>query len=269
MTLDKLYSFLWRDWQQARSYRLAFLMQTLGLAFPLIGLFFMARLFNNVDVTAIQEYGGNYVEFLLVGLMVVTYSGTALRAFTGSLRSAQVTGSLEILLLTPTKLSTMLIGWSLYPLIRATLFLCIYLLGGLMVVGLAFSDANVGAALVTLGLTVIVMGSLGLFAASFTLAFKQGDPFTAMLVLAAGMLSGTLYPVNVLPVWLQAVAQALPQTHAIEAMRLSLLRGYPMAELAPNLIPLAIYAIVLLPIGVFSLRLAMHQARVDGSLGHY
>ncbi|MEX0763053.1 MAG: ABC transporter permease [Dehalococcoidia bacterium] len=269
MTLDKLYSFLWRDWQQARSYRLAFLMQSVGLAFPLIGIFFMARLFNNVNVDAIEEYGGSYVEFLIVGLMVVSYSGTALRSFTGSLRAAQVTGSLEILLLTPTKLSTMLFGWALYPLIRSTLFLCVYVLGGFIVVGLSFSNANVGAAVLTLGLTVMVMGSLGLFAASFTLAFKQGDPFTAILVLAAGMFSGTLYPVNVLPGWLQAVAQALPQTHAIEAMRLSLLRGYPISDLASDLIPLAIYAIVLLPIGILSLRLAMHQARVDGSLGHY
>lgn len=269
MILRKLYAFLWRDWQQARSYRLSFAMQTVGLAVPLVSLYFMGRLFNQVDVSPVDEYGGNYPAFALVGVIIVGYSGTALRSFTGALRSAQVTGTLEILVLTPTSLPTMMFGWSLYPFLRSTLFLFVAMFGGLFILGLSFAGANVISAVVTVLLTITVMGSLGIVAASFTLVFKQGDPFTAIIVLASGMLSGTLYPVGILPAWLQGVAQMLPQTHAIEAMRLAVLQGQTVPELAPRLGALAIYAAILVPIGIFTLRKAMHQARIDGSLAHY
>lgn len=269
MILHKLYAFLWRDWETARSYRLAFLLQGGGLIIPLAGLYFMGRLFTNVDVSPVARYGGNYVAFTMVGVILTSYSGTALRAFSGSLRAAQVSGTLEVLLLTRTGLPTMILGWSLYPFMRATLSMLVYLAGGFLILGLRLNNLDGIAALCTLALTVTVMGSLGILAASFTLVFKQGDPFTAVIVVAAGMLSGTLYPVSVLPSWLQVVAKLLPQTHAIEAMRLAVLQGYPVTELASQLGALALYAVVLVPLSLWAFRLAMRRAKIEGSLAHY
>jgi ABC-2 type transport system permease protein len=145
----------------------------------------------------------------------------------------------------------------------------VYLGTGFAVLGLAFSQMNLPAALLVFALTVAIMGSFGILAASFTLVFKQSDPFTMALMLAAGLLSGVLYPVSVLPGWLQAVAQTLPQTHAIEGMRLAVLQGYSMRELAPQLAALAIYVSMLLPLSWWVFSYAIHRARADGSLAHY
>ena len=269
MTLQKLYAFLWKDTMQARSYRLTFIAQFFTLFVPLVGLFFLKRVFDSVEIGAIQRYGGNYVEFLLVGAIIVSYSGTALRAFTGQLRSAQVTGTLEILLLTPTSLPTMMFGWALYPFIRATIMLLVYLFASLLVVGLAFSNANFAAAFIIVILMVVVMGSFGLMAASFTLAFKQGDPFTAFFFLGASLLSGAVYPVSVLPGWLQSFSNVFPQTHAIEGMRLTMIRGYEISDVMLQIGVLAIYVAILLPLSLTAFRMAMHKAKVDGSLAHY
>ncbi len=267
--LTKLLAFLWRDWQQARSYKLAFALQAAGLVLPLAGLYFVSQVFDSVQVSRISQYGGNYVAFALVGTIVITYSATALSAFSSSIRGAQYTGTLEVLLQTRTSLPTILVGWALYPFLRATVFMLAYLAGGFLILGLQLDNADLASAFLTLALTVAIMGSLGIFSASFTLVFKQGDPFTAAIVMAGGLLSGTLYPTSVFPGWLRFGAELLPQTRAIEAMRLSILSGYSPGQLAPQLLVLALMAAVLMPLSVLAFRSAMHRARKDGSLAHY
>lgn len=175
MNLTKLYAFLWKDWEEARSYRLAHIMQFAGLALPLLLLFFLSRMFDQVHIEAIDQYGGNYVAFALMGVIVTTYSGSALRAFSATLRRAQVVGTLEVLFLTKTNLPTLLFGWSLYPFLRSTLSMVVFLIAGFLVLGLSFDNVNVVGAALTLALLVVVMGSLGVMAASFTLMFTSRE----------------------------------------------------------------------------------------------
>ncbi|MBI4219550.1 MAG: ABC transporter permease [Chloroflexi bacterium] len=267
--IHKLIAFLIKDYKEARSYRISFLMQSVGVVIPLAALFFMVRLFKNVEIDAVDRYGGDYIAFVLVGFVVTSYSATALRSFTHALRAAQASGTLEVLLLTRASLPTILSGWALYPFIRATLFLVAYLLVGFLIVGARFGNADAAAIAVALVLTGLVMASLGILAASFTLVFKQGDPATALVILAGGMLSGVMYPVAILPSWLVFVAQGLPQTHAIEAMRLAALQGKTIFELGPQLGALAVYAALLAPFAIWAFRAAMRQARIDGSLAQF
>ena len=97
--LSKSLAFIWQDWLQAKSYRAAFIFQHFSMVAPLVVLFLLGRVFNGVDVPAIERYGGSYVPFSFVGIVLTTYSFTALRSFSGGLRRAQVTGTLEVLLL--------------------------------------------------------------------------------------------------------------------------------------------------------------------------
>jgi hypothetical protein len=52
-------------------------------------------------------------------------------------------------------------------------------------------------------------------------------------------------------------------------MRLSLLSGASWTELAPDLLVLTAFAVVLLPLSLYVFRRAVEQARVEGSLAHY
>ena len=267
--LAKLLAFLAKDWEQARSYRLGFILQFGGAGITLVGLYFMNRLFRSAELEPIQQYGGDYVAFILIGLVVTLYSGTTLRAFATSLRQAQVMGTLEALLLTRARLSTIMFGWAIYPLLQATMSVVIFMLGGFLILDASFENANIIGALVTMVLTLGVMVGLGIIAASVTLITKQSDPFTRILVIAAGMLSGALYPVSSLPGWLQSVAQLLPHTHAIEAIRLTVLQGASLQEIAPQLAALALYVAIVMPLSIWSFKYAMRRVRIEGSLSHY
>jgi ABC-2 type transport system permease protein len=116
---------------------------------------------------------------------------------------------------------------------------------------------------------MIVLACLGLIAGGFALVYKQSDPFTGGILLAGGFLSGAAFPVTLLPGWLQAVGKALPQTHALEAARLAVLRGASFSDLSAHFGALLIYVAVLLPVSVWLFGRAMRQAKMDGSLAHY
>jgi ABC-2 type transport system permease protein len=265
----KLAILLWRDWLNARSYRMAFLLQMFAGAAPLVILVFMSRLFANTNIEGISRYGGDYVPFIMLGTVVATYSLTALRAFSTGLRQAQTTGTLEVLLLTRASPYTVMFGWALYPFARAGIHMLVYLSGAFLLLGLHIDNANFFAAFASFVLTIGAMTGLGLIAASFTLVFKQGDPFTAVVTMAAVLVSGMLYPVDVLPSWLRWLSVTIPQTHSMEAMRLALLQGYSVLELAVPLGALALFTVVLVPIALLAFRLALYRARVVGSLAHY
>ena len=88
---------------------------------PVIVLVFLERSLGDVSVPSISEYGGNYVSFMLLGVVITTFSATSLNAFSRSLRSAQVTGTLEVLLFTKARLPVLIVGLSLYPFVRESL----------------------------------------------------------------------------------------------------------------------------------------------------
>ncbi len=267
--LRDLWILLWKDLKVARSYRFAFIVQTVSIVAPLILLVFLERALGDVSVPSISEYGGNYVSFMLLGVVITTFSGTSLSAFSNSLRTAQVTGTLEALLFTRSRLPVLIIGLSLYPFVRESLRMAVYIGGGFVVLGLAVSTVNILPAITVFLLFLLVMLSMGLMAAGFTLVFKQGDPVTLLLVAGSGFLSGVVYPVDVLPVWLQHIAQALPQTHAIEALRLTVLSNASFSDVSTQLIVLGGFAVLMFPLSVLAFSVAMDQARSEGSLAHF
>lgn len=269
MPLSKLMMFFWRDWVEARSYKIGFLVGFGTLALPFIMIIFMGRLFDDVNIASIQRYGGNYVAFAMVGLLVTSFAGTALSAFASTLRRAQVMGTLEILITTKTSVPTIMFGWALYPFFRSALSAVVVTIGGFLILGIALQSVNIIGMLLILVTMVVAMCSVGIIAASFTLVFKQSDPFTRLFALAAGVLSGMLFPVETMPTWLQYVASLLPQTYAIEGMRMAMLTGASTADLLPGLMVLGLYAVVLVPLSFLVFEFAIRRAKKEGSLAHY
>jgi ABC-2 type transport system permease protein len=106
-------------------------------------------------------------------------------------------------------------------------------------------------------------------AAGFIVVFKRGNPVTWLVANLATLLGGVYYPVSVLPTWLQSVARLLPITYALDAMRGALLDGAGWGELAPDLLALVAFCLVLFPVAQLVFRAAVRKARIDGSLTHY
>ncbi|HEX9371283.1 MAG TPA: ABC transporter permease [Roseiflexaceae bacterium] len=262
------WAFVVRDFRIEVSYKAGFVFR---IAAPLVNVaiyYFIARVFGSVAAPYLQLYGGNYFAFVVIGVAFADYLGLGISAIGNSIRDGQVTGTLELMLLSPTRLTTVLLSSTLWSYLFASLTVAVYLTAGITL-GMRLDSANVPFALLSLIISVVSFNALGLFAASLIILMKRGDPLGWAIRVTSAVLGGVFYPMNVLPGWLRALAQALPLTHALELMRRSLLNGEGWAELQGEMLTLIGLTALLLPLGLLACALAVRVARMDGSLSHY
>jgi ABC-2 type transport system permease protein len=264
-----LAAFLRRDWHSETSYKLAFALQFANIFFTVAVFYFVAQLMGTSASPYLAPYGGDYFSFVLIGISFSAYFGVGLNGFAGRLRTAQTTGTLEAMLATPAHLSVIILGSVQWSYLLTTLRVLVYLLVGVLFLGVRLGGANYLAALAVLVLTVISFSSLGVIAAAFIMVFKRGNPVTWLFGAVSSLLGGTYYPIEVLPDWLQKLSALIPVTYALRAMRLALLQGAGFDQLRGDLLALGLFCVVLLPLGLFAFSWAVRMARRDGSLTHY
>ncbi|NOZ69376.1 MAG: ABC transporter permease, partial [Deferribacteres bacterium] len=74
---------------------------------------------------------------------------------------------------------------------------------------------------------------------------------------------------SVLPSWLQPYSYLLPITHALEAIRRLVLNGATFEGVYKQVLILAGFAVILLPLGLAAFGYGLKTARKEGSLVHY
>jgi ABC-2 type transport system permease protein len=262
------WAFFVRDFRIEASYKVGFVLSMLGVILNLAIYYFITRIFGSVAAPYLQRYGGSYFAFVVLGVAFSDYLAVGIGATSRSLRSAQVTGTLELMLLSPTRLPLLLLSSSLWSYAFATLNVLGYLLLG-FALGMRLEQANVPLALLSLALAIVSFTALGVLAASLVILIKYGNPLGWAIRVSSLVLGGVFYPVEVLPEWLRWVGQALPLTHALELLRRSLLLGESLAQLWGHLLALTLLSVVLLPMSLLACSLAIGMARMHGSLSQY
>lgn len=267
-SMDRFLAFLERDLRVESSYRLSFAWTFLGIFTSVFMFYYMARLLGPAASPHVQEYGGNYFAFLLIGIAFVRYLNVALHGFSGGLRRAQSDGTLEAMLMTPTRVSMIAFGSSLWNYARTTLEVLVYLAMGRLFLGIDLHGNPMAAVLVLL-VSVVAFSAIGVISASIILVIKRGDPVTWVFGTVSSLLGGVYYPISILPDWVQGLAGFLPITYTLRALRLALLQGASLADLAGDLLMLMGFCLVLIPLSLYAFRMAMRRARYDGSLTHF
>jgi len=261
-------AFIHRDFLIATSYRAPFAMQVLSIFIAVPLYYFVGRQFGSLGSDFLVDYQGNYFAFLLIGMAFLDYLVVSLRTFSDRIRDSQLTGTLEIILLSPTTLNRMLIYSSLWVYVFTTTRFILYLLLGLLF-GLDLHDANVPAAVAILMLSVVSFASVGIMSASVIMVLKQGEIIHTFLSVVSMFLGGVLFQNAVMPQWLQALSKLLPITHGLQGLRLALLKGVSTAELLPQFAVLALFATVLVPLALLSFWAAVRWTKVTGTLAQY
>lgn len=269
MTLTRLLAFLRRDFQNEASYRFAFFMTIGGVIFRSLLFFFLSEFIGMIANPFLGDYQGDYFSFVIIGIALGGYFSVGLTGFAQALRQAQVTGTLEATMMTPTPVSLVIVGSALWSYTYTTFRVFIYLLFGALFLTLDLSRVNVLAAVLILALSVVAFASIGIVAAGVIMVLKRGDPVTAVLANTANLLGGVFYPVAILPGWLQLFSYFLPLTYALRGMRLAVLKGASWAELAPDILALLAFCVILFPLSLFVFRYAVERARAEGTLAHY
>lgn len=261
----KVFAFLKKEFRWQLSYRFNFIWAILGAASPLFIFFFIDRLFRPDLSPYLEPYGSSYFAYVLVSLALFNYVAAGLGSISEKLREEEMLGTLESIFVTPTSPYTVLISFGLSNLIVASLELLFYGLVGMVMVR-ANIQPNYFSMAVILFFSIISFSSLGIISAGFILVFKRGDPLSLAIYGLFSLLGGVYFPVEVLPLPLRLLSSLLPITYAVKAMELAVFRAASIFELSREIIPLFLFSLFLLPLSLFSFRLAMRKARMDGSL---
>lgn len=268
-TLRKMAVLFRRDFAVARSYRAAFLLELFGALFGVAGFYFLSRFIESPQLERALPQGGSYFSFALVGLAMFDYLSIALHTFDESLQDARQNGMLENLLVTQTSLPVILAGSSLYPFVLMSLRMVIYIGWGAALFGFPLREANWPGAILVLAASILAFSGLGILSASFLLVFKRGNPLNWAVIGISSVVGGMMYPVSVLPIWLQHVARLVPVTYALEGMRAALLGHATLRELWPSLAALLVFAAILLPASSAIFFLALRRTKITGTLTHF
>jgi len=269
MILRKLALLFRRDFSVARSYRAAFILEAFQALFAVASFYFLSRFIESPQLESSLPQGAGYFAFALVGLAFFDYLSVALHTFEESLREARQNGTLENLLVTQTSLPVILAGSSLYPFALLSLRTTIYLGWGAALFGFPLRGANWPGAILILTASVFAFSGLGILSASYLLVFKRGNPVNWAVVGLSSVVGGMLYPISVLPKWLQIVARFIPVTYSLEGMRAAILGHATMHELWPSLEGLLAFAAVLLPVSFATFSLALRRTKITGTLTHF
>jgi ABC-2 type transport system permease protein len=189
--------------------------------------------------------------------------------FSDSIRTAQVSGCLEAMLSSQTDSLTIVLMSSLYGLMSGAVQLALILFIGAGFMGVDFSHMNILATLVVFGCSVLTFVAFGVLSASAILWLKKGDPLAWILGGMGTMLGGAYFPIEVLPGWLQKVSFLIPITYSLDALRLTMLKGYSVQMAARPILILSVMAATLLPLSLLVFAAMVRKGRREGTLMQY
>jgi ABC-2 type transport system permease protein len=262
--VDKFAAILRRDLLTAIRHRSGFVVTLVGLFTELAAFYYLSRAIG----PGFRPDGVAYFPFLLVGTGLYTFFVMSAQAFLSAVQEAQQTGTLEVLMTTSTAPAELIILSAISAFGGTLMNLLIYTFSGIIFFRAAI-DANLLSCFVALIFSLAIALAIGIFAATFQIAFQKGSALIWLIGSGLWLLSGATFPVQSLPQPLALLARAVPFTYAIDAMRGALLGGRPVTALAPALTGLGLFAVILLPLALLGLSVSLRRARQFGTLSFY
>jgi ABC-2 type transport system permease protein len=267
--LRSLIVFFKRDFAIESSYHIAFVLQMVESLFAVASFYYLSHFVESPELTHSLPAGTNYFSFALVGIAFFDYMSVAMNTFDQTIDQARRNGTLEAMLVTDASVPVILTGSALFPFVLFSLRTSIYLAWGIFLFGFPAGSANWIGAIVVLAVSVFAFAGLGILSASYMLLFMRGNPAKWLLLGLSGVLGGMMYPVSVLPHWLQELAWLLPITYSLQGLRLALLGGAGFGELWHSIAALLLFAAVLLPVSCLAFSWALRRTKTLGTLTHF
>jgi len=197
----------------------------------------------------------------MTGWVVVEDVGVALR-------DEQMKGTLEQNFLAPVNRFTLLVGISLTD-IAITTGIFLVVVGATLAFTMPGAYLGLLQAFLLLLVGLVPLFGIGFLFAGFVIKFKEPYVFTQVVNLLFGTLTGTYYPVTILPYWVRLLSGALPQTYVIDNMRQIVLANQTLVNLYGSIFILLALALAYPTIGYAVFKQLEKKASVTGELSKY
>jgi len=260
-----------KDLQVFLSYPLNVIMRLVEPVMWLTPVYFMARSFQVDGVNiGLRAYTGtsDFIAYLVLGSLISSYVSAVAWGMGFALKNEMDTGVLESNWLTPVPVLVQLIGRSCFSIFLTTLNtlgvgLAIWLLFGFSFVG------SIGPALLVLLPLIVALYGFGFGLAGVVLLTNNANNIIDIVSNNITKLSGSEFPVTVLPRPLLAISLALPLTYAYDAIRGHLLHTETLLPFGTELLILVACMFVFFTLGYLVFRRIERRCRSIGTLSQH
>lgn len=259
--IEKIYYFMKRDIISFSTYKTNIVLMV-GTA--LFGALSYAYLGSNASMQSVLElYHMDLTTYLLIGLAFSTYLNQSLTLVQKTINP----WALEEVLVSPTGLTTFIVGSSLWGFIWSTGVVMIYLAIGVFAFGVSLS-VNVAGTIIVLALGIGTFIGFSMIGAGILILTKQGDPVTSLITIATGLFGNVLFPPQVMPIQLQVISYFVPQYYFFTCIRL-MLTGWSIEMILPQLLILIVMCAIIVPLGYAVYSWCLKTARKNGTLSWF
>jgi ABC-2 type transport system permease protein len=253
---------LHRDWRIYMSYRFRPLSQMVSIMFTLAMFFYVSQL---VRVDALGSSEG-YFAFVVVGMAILQALTSTFAAGPGGVLSEIASGTFERLAVSPLGPVGGIAGSLLFPLVQSLLMGTLTIAIAGLIFGLPVHWETAPLALPAAILAMTAFTPFALFACAMMLVARQAMGARTYLVAGLSLVSGLYFPVTLLPDWIEWAAAVQPFTPAVDLLR-HLLVGTPVDGSAwTEVVRLAGFAAIGLPLSIWAVRGAVRHARRRATL---
>jgi ABC-2 type transport system permease protein len=266
-------SFAWLEFKALRFYPINGLLQVIQ-SFVGVGIWFFVSLFlQDYAGSSLAEYRGDFVAYMVVGVLFFQNTGTMLTLPFNSLSMAFWDKRLEVYHSRRDGIWAFITGRFLWFAMYNVILLVAILAFALLVTGVKLSHTV--PVLPAVGFYVTFMLTcfgLGLIGASnfFFLEVKQGrEPVTWTIDILARIFSGVYYPLSIVPSSVRWITWMIPHTYALRGIREVMINGAGFGNADTSLMygVLTVFCALSLILGIWMMNRAMSGAERANGVG--
>lgn len=269
--LTKVIAFISRDFKIWWTYKLWIILDILGSLLFVATYYFVSKIVSP-EALVNAGYTADFLTFTVIGIAFQNYVFSSVSGLSEAIREEQWDGTMETILSSRTSFRVFLLGESIFRFIVASYFLLASVGMGLLI-GAKF-NLNLDSFVAVTVLTILLIAShmvVGILGAGAILKLKEGDPIVWAFNWLTQLFSGVLYPLGLLPGYLQWVGAIFPLTYSLDGIRRCLMSGEGFSSYAilEDVTKLGLFILILLPISLWVFKKAYDSTRREGALGQY
>jgi len=258
-----------KDWLHFFRYPLNALFRVIEPIAWLTPVYFLGRSFAGPSGSSgFAAYTGtaDYMSFILIGAVLASYIAAVFWGMGFALKNEMASGVLESNWMAPIPRLLFLAGQTLASLAITTINSLGMLALAWLLFGFQISGSLASAALVLVPMLVALYG-FGFAFAAIVLLLREANTLIDVSNYLISMLSGSQFPVNVLPRFLLPLSLAIPLTYGFDAVRGYLLGTRTLLPIEQELAILALFMVVTVPLGYLIFKRIERRCKQLGTLG--
>ena len=267
--LRAVWAIAWKNWLHFIRYPLNAIFRVLQPLMWLTPIYFLGQSFRTAEGNVgFAAYAGtsDYMSFILVGSILSSYISSVFWGMGYALKTEMDEGVMESNWLTPVPRFAFLIGQTITNLITTTVVNVGILALGWWLFGFTITGSVWQAILVVLPMLLALYG-FGFAFATLVLLIRDANMLVDVSDYVVTLLSGSQFPVQVLPGFLLPIALALPLTYGFDVVRGILIQSKTLLPISYEIGILLLFMAVTVPAGYAIFRTVERRIKRLGTLG--